>query len=63
MEDFYKKIIVLIHNYFFNLANIASAKNIITIPIAINIIFRISDIPNIVGFTELLIESVLCMVE
>lgn len=59
MEDFYKKIIVLIHNYFFNLANIANAKNMITIPIAIKMIFKISDIPKTVGFTGEFMELTL----
>lgn len=61
IEDFYKKIIVLIHNYFFNLANIANAKNMITIPIAIKMIFKISDIPKTVGFTGEFMELTLDM--
>ena len=50
---------MLIHNYFFNLANIANAKNMITIPIAIKMIFKISDIPKTVGFTGEFMELTL----
>ena len=49
----------ILHNYFFNLENIAIARNIITIPMAIKIIFKISDIPKTVGFTDELIELTL----
>ena len=49
----------ILHNYFFNLENIAIARNIITIPMAIKIIFKISDILKTVGFTGELIELTL----